>query len=169
MSIHVLRSARPAAALAVMFAASAPLSGCCFSAFADGFQQGFSTEMECQPLIDTVNRASGGVIAVPETPEGGAQAQFDAEYTALGSAYEAGANMLAAVPLTQPALVAPRDELAALYREGATGMRAMPALMAAATASGNTAALDAHVAQFSDFDAREEQIVARINAACNRQ
>jgi hypothetical protein len=41
--------------------------------------------------------------------------------------------------------------------------------MASATASGDPSALNAHVQQFSDFDAREEQIVARINAACNRQ
>ncbi|MBX7194561.1 MAG: hypothetical protein K1X94_21065 [Sandaracinaceae bacterium] len=155
--------------VALAFLASTQLAGCCFSAFADGFQQGFSTEMECQPLIDTVNQASGAVIAVPETPEGGSQAQFDAEYTALATAYESGANLLAGVALTQPALVAPRDELVALYREGAGGMRAMPGLMASATASGDPSALNAHVQQFSDFDAREEQIVARINAACNRQ
>jgi hypothetical protein len=77
--------------------------------------------------------------------------------------------MLAAVPLTQIALTAPRDELVALYRQGGTGMRAMPGLMATATASGDPSALNAHVAQFSDFDAREQQIIDRINAACNRQ
>ncbi len=157
MPITLARSAT----LACLLALTSPMSGCCFGAFA--------VEMECQPLIDTVNQASGAVIAVPETPEGGSQAQFDAEYNALATAYDSGANLLAGVAVTQPTLVGPRDELVALYREGGTGMRAMPALMAAATASGSTAALDAHVAQFSDFDAREEQIVARINTACSRQ
>jgi hypothetical protein len=45
----------------------------------------------------------------------------------------------------------------------------MPALMASATASGDTSALNAHLAQTNDFDAREQQIIDRINAACNRQ
>jgi hypothetical protein len=48
-------------------------------------------------------------------------------------------------------------------------MRAMPGLMATATASGDPTALNAHVQQFSDFDAREQGIIDRINAACNRQ
>jgi hypothetical protein len=155
--------------VAAFLLASSQLSGCCFGAFADGFSEGWNTEMECQPLINTVNSASGAIIAVPETPEGGSQAQFDAEYTALADAYESGANMLAAVPLTQVALTAPRDELVALYRQGGTGMRAMPGLMATATASGDPTALNAHVQQFSDFDAREQGIIDRINAACNRQ
>lgn len=160
--MNVLARSTAAALLLV----SSQLSGCCFGAFADGFSEGWNTEMECQPLIDTVNTASGAVIAVPETPEGGSQAQFDAEYTALADAYESGATQLAAVPLTQVALTGPRD--VALYRQGGTGMRAMPGLMAAATASGDPSALNAHVAQFSDFDAREQQIVDRINTACNR-
>jgi hypothetical protein len=159
--------ARPIVAAVLL--ASSQLAGCCFGAFADGFSEGWNTEMECQPLINTVNTASAAVIAVPETPEGASQAQFDAEYTALADAYESGANMLAAVPLTQITLTAPRDELIALYRPGGTGMRAMPALMATATASGDPSALNAHVAQFSDFDAREQAIIDRINATCNRQ
>lgn len=150
------------------FLLSAPLPGCCFGAFADGFSEGFNTELECQPLIETVNQASGAVIAVPETPEGAPQVQLDQEYTALANAYESGANLLAGVSLTQASLTAPRDELVALYREGATGMRAMPGLMATANTSGDMTALQAHIAQFGDFDAREEAIVARINTACNR-
>ncbi|MFN7698661.1 MAG: hypothetical protein ACK5U8_12245 [Deltaproteobacteria bacterium] len=148
---------------------STQLAGCCFGAFADGFAQGVSTELECQPLINTVNSASGALLAIPQTPEGAPQDQFDAEFTALANAYESGATMLEAVPLTQVALTAPRSELVALYREAGANMRAMPALMASATASGDTSALNAHVAQTNDFDAREQQIIDRITAACNRQ
>ncbi|MBN8615172.1 MAG: hypothetical protein J0L92_31535 [Deltaproteobacteria bacterium] len=153
------------ATVASLIALASPLWGCCFGAMAEGFQQGMNTELECQPLIDTVNRASGGVNAVPETPAGSEQSLFDAEYNAVAVAYDDGANALAGVALTQPALIAPRDELVTLYREGGAGMRAMPGLVAA----GDPAALDAHVARYSDFETRESQIVARINAACNRQ
>lgn len=166
MRIPSPRSLLVAFALVVL---SAPVSGCCFGAFADGFQQGFNTELECQPLIDAVNGASAAVGAVPEAPENGTLEQFDAEYAALGTAYDAGATRIAAVALTQPGLVAPRDEIVALYREASTGMQSVRALLPAAYASGDPTAIDAQMQSFSTFETRESAIIGRINAACNRQ
>ncbi len=148
--------------------ASAPLPGCCMGAFADGVQQGFSIGLECEPLIQAVNNANATVNAIPESPAGAAQAVVDAEFVQLAVAYEAGAATLIGVPLSQATLTAQRDELAAFYREAASAMRAMPGLMATAMATGNTTQLDAHVAQMQGMDLREQEIVNRINATCNR-
>jgi len=148
--------------------ASAPLPGCCMGAFAEGMQEGFSIGLECEPLIQAVNTANATVNAVPESPAGAEQAVVDAEFVQLATAYESGAATLVAVPLSQAALTAQRDELVAFYRETASSMRAMPGLMATAIATGNQSQLAAQVAQMQSLDLREQEIVNRINATCNR-
>lgn len=162
--ITINRNALPLLALL----ASAPLPGCCFGAFAEGMQEGFTIGMECEPLIQAVNSANATVNAIPEAPADAEQAVVDAEFTQLATAYDQGVATLSAVPLSQPALTAERDELVSFYRDAATSMRAMPALMATAIATGDRTQLDVQVAQMQSLDTREQEIVNRINATCNR-
>lgn len=148
--------------------AGAPLPGCCFGAVAEGMQEGISIGLECEPLLEAVRSASAAVSAIPESPRDTPAAMLDDEFAQLATAYDTGAATLIAVPLSQPTLTAERDELVSFYREAAASMRAMPGLLAAAVASGDRTQLDAHLGLVHDLAAREQEIVDRIDATCNR-
>jgi len=148
------------------------LTGCCFGDAAHGFTEALALQGECENVIQTANRVSARIEAMPDplagmaapTPE-----QASASLEPMAAAYDQGAAEIGAVPVTVPALLTQRDALVALDRNMASILRAEAQAITSSGQTGDTTAVDSSIAQAQALPAQEEAILASLNALCSRR